>query len=106
VGGWDKNMAEQVWWWWALNSAVRLAERAGEPEVASAWSRRSHQLREFLNRRAWNEDLRAWTDPDKPVAPTRHANLLSIVSALNSPVQTPGAMGVLTDTLSEPLNGP
>ncbi len=106
VGGWDKNMAEQVMWWWALNSAVRLAERVGEPEVASAWSLRADQLREFLNRRAWNEDLRAWTDPDKPVAPTRHANLLSIVSALNSPVQTPGAMGVLTDTLSEPLNSP
>lgn len=106
VEGWDKNMSEQVMWWWAQESAVRLAERMGERAVAGLWSQRADQLKAYLNHQAWDQGIQAWTDPDKTISPTRHGNLLSIVSGLSSPEQINGAIRILTDTLSEPLNSP
>jgi len=47
-----------------------------------------------------------WTDPDKKISPTRHANLLSMVSGLTRPSDREGVMRLLTGDSAEPVNSP
>ena len=106
VPGWDKNMAEQVMWWWGLKSGIRLAECMNDQVAAARWTGMQETLEATLRRKAWDPVAGDWTDPVKQIPPTRHGNLLSMVSGLTQPDQAEGVMRILTDTISEPINSP
>ncbi|MFA5814460.1 MAG: alpha-L-rhamnosidase C-terminal domain-containing protein [Bacteroidales bacterium] len=106
VSGWDKNMAEQVMWYWAQEAGIRLAERMGDEGTIKTWTLRVDALEKYLRKKAWDSELKAWTDPDKKINPTRHANLLSMVSGLSKPDQFDGIMKVLEGSIAEPVNSP
>jgi alpha-L-rhamnosidase len=106
VSGWDKNMAEQVMWWWAQKAGIRLAERMGDQATALKWNARADALEKLLKEKAWDQNLMVWTDPDKLISPTRHANLLSMVSGLTRPSDREGVMRFLSGDSAEPVNSP
>jgi len=76
----DKNTSLQMIWLWAQRAWVRLAERMGDQATAAAWTRRADALEKLLRDRAWDSAKECWSDPDKPVPPSRHAHVLSVVS--------------------------
>jgi len=102
----DKNTSLQMMWLWAQRAGVRLAERVGDSATASAWTRRADALEDLLREKAWDNAAGVWTDPDKPVPPSRHAHVLSMVSGLAKPPQYPGILKVLQGSQAEPLNSP
>lgn len=102
----DKNTSLQMMWLWAQRSGVKLAQRAGDKESVAAWTRRADAMEQRLRDRAWDKDQQCWTDPDKKVAPSRHAQVLSMVSGLTRPEQYPGILKVLKGDQAEPLNSP
>jgi hypothetical protein len=102
----DKNTSLQMMWLWAQRAGVRLAERMGDQATAAAWAGRADALEQLLRDRAWDRTKECWTDPDKPVPPSRHAHVLSVVSGLAKAAEYPGILRVLKGSEAEPLNSP
>ncbi len=102
----DRYMSEQIMWYWAQRSAIRLAKRMEAWDLAGKWQKQADHLAGWLHENAWDEEKEAWTDPVNHSGITRHANLLSMVSRLSKPYQYEGVMNVITGTETEPLNSP
>lgn len=85
----DKMTALQILWYWALRSAVRLAERLHAAEPAECWRRHADILASFLQRNAWDERRQIWMGiPAEPASfPSRHAQFFSVLSGLARPGQ-------------------
>jgi hypothetical protein len=75
----DKNTSLQMMWLWAQRAGVRLAERMGDSVTVADWSRRADALEKLLREQGWDHVAGVWTDPVKPVLPSRHAQVLSLV---------------------------
>jgi len=102
----DKNMSLQVMWLWAQRAGVRLAERMSDSATATAWARRADALENILFEKAWDKRAGAWMDPDKATQPSRHANVLAVVSGLAGRLNTRGILEVLKGRDAEPLSSP
>jgi alpha-L-rhamnosidase len=103
----NKNSALQILWWWAQQSAVKLAGRMGDQATAEKWMARSENLKQQLLARAWSRSRSAWMDDfDHPGNISRHANILAVVSGLATKDQFPGIRNVLRDTTAKPVGTP
>ena len=93
-----KWTALQVMWWWAQRSAIQLAQRMQDAEMAQFWEVSSNTLSKNLYAAAWNTDREAWlSSPDTTGVFTRHPNFLAVVSGLTNPNNAQGIRTLLED---------
>lgn len=103
----SKNSALQMLWWWAQESAVKLADRVGDKATADKWRTKAGQLKVLIKNKLWSNENKAWMDdPYEPKTVSRHANILSVVSGLASPDQYPGITAVLKGKTSIAVGTP
>ena len=78
------NVPLQVLWFWSLQSAAALAERAQQPAAAARWRTRSAALATTLHERGWDAAAKGWKlHLDEAGGPlSRHANVLAVLSGL------------------------
>lgn len=92
----NKNSALQMLWWWAQQSAVKLADRMGDKATADKWRSKADKLKGLIQSKLWSTENAAWMDdPEQPKEISRHANILSVVSGFATPDQYPGIRKVL-----------
>jgi len=103
----NKNTALQILWWWAQQSAKRLAQRMGDKETMRLCSERSSLLKKRLLKDAWNVAKGAWmNDPYHPDTISRHANILAVLSGIADSVQYPQIAKVLKGKEAAPVGTP
>jgi len=103
----EKLTALQVLWWWAQESGARLGRRVGDNAAAAHWQGSADALAETLRARAWDEGAGGWLG--KPVAgspPSRHANLLAVVSGLHRPADDAVVRELLAGSEAPPVGTP
>lgn len=77
------NAPLQMLWFWALRSGVALADRMGRDDEAARWRLRADRLAESLRDRAWDDRAGSWRlFAREGSPPSRHANLLAVLSGL------------------------
>jgi hypothetical protein len=77
----NKNTALQILWWWAQNSAAKLASRMGDTQTMQMYNKKSALLKDQLLKLAWNKQKGAWMDdPYHPQKISRHANIFAVIS--------------------------
>ncbi len=92
----NKNSSLQVLWWWAQQSYADLAKRVGDEHTARAWEATSGSLKKKLFQYGWNEKQGSWMDDIyQPKDPSRHANILAVVSGLSGPEDYGKIAGIL-----------
>lgn len=95
----NKNSTLQILWWWAQQSAIKLAARVNDRETAEAFTKQSGLLQKQLLLNCWNDGKGAWMDdPYLPANISRHANLMAVVSGLAGNSQYPQIEKVLKGT--------
>jgi hypothetical protein len=104
----DKITALQMLWWWALDSAIKLAERLGENEYAEKCRDRADKLAAILHDTAWDRQHKLWMGipGDRSSAPSRHAHFLSVISGLAKSEQTKPIRTNLLGDAVQPVGTP
>ena len=103
----EKWTALQILWWWAQESAARLAERMDDGVTAGRWKESAKRLRENLTRQTWSEAKGYWRSGKNPGAKvTRHPNFLAVVSGLSDMPQPSGILEVLDNDSVLPVGTP
>jgi len=91
------NVPLQTLWYWTLQSAAALADRAQQPASATRWRTRAAALAAVLRERGWDAAAKGWKlHLDEPAGPlSRHANVLAVLSGLATADQFPDIAGHL-----------
>lgn len=102
-----KLTALQILWWWAQSSGADLAARMGDNVAADHWKRNAGLTAKTLQSGAWNQQAGWWRGcPDKASGPSRHANILAIVSGLAQADQYDTIREVLLGAQAKPVGTP
>ena len=82
----NKMVALQVLWWWALDSAISIANRVGCSEKEAKWKLLRDKVRERLVELYWDDSASLWrASSEREDGFSRHACILSVVSGLVEP---------------------
>ncbi|MFA6126271.1 MAG: alpha-L-rhamnosidase C-terminal domain-containing protein [Bacteroidales bacterium] len=94
----EKWTALQILWWWAQQSGAKLADRAGERQLAEYWKNSALSLKGNLKKTSWSDRKQAWlANPEFPEIITRHANFLAVISGIADENQLDGIGKLLSD---------
>jgi len=127
AGDWNDGMnrvgvegkGESVWLGWFLYTALEafspLAERRGENARAAAWRQHAADLRQSLEREAWDGDWyrRGWFDDGTPLGSASNddcridsvAQSWSVISGAADPIRAARAMASMDEHLVDRANG-
>ncbi|MGB8356897.1 MAG: alpha-L-rhamnosidase C-terminal domain-containing protein [Chthoniobacteraceae bacterium] len=90
--------ALQIMWMWAQHSGAKLAEKAGNPQMAARWRERADALAELLKARAWSTTTHAWQEYlESPGTDVPYPNFLAVLSGLARPEEYEGIRRNLTN---------
>lgn len=103
----EKITSLQILWWWAQQSALKLAERAGDKQFISSLENLSDHLKANLYQLAWNKKGNYWQGTPAPGSqPSRHASFLSVISGLAEKSQYEAIRNTLTGKEADPVGTP
>jgi alpha-L-rhamnosidase len=104
----EKWTALQIMWWWAQHSAVLLAERMGDTNIATIWRKKSQNLRTNLYKSVWNEREKVWMSGQKNTSneKTRHPNFLAVIAGIIDKSKCEGIQQLLENDTICPVGTP
>jgi hypothetical protein len=103
----EKATSLQILWWWAQQSALKLAERAGDKQFVSSLGDVSDRLKENIFQQAWNKEGNYWQGAPSPGSrPSRHASFLAVISGLADKSQYASIRNTLTGKEADPVGTP
>lgn len=103
----EKATSLQILWWWAQQSALKLAGRVGDKAFVTSCGDISDRLKENLYQLAWNKEGRYWQGTPSPGSrPSRHAGFLSVISGLADKSEYEAIRNTLTGKEADPVGTP
>lgn len=103
----EKATSLQILWWWAQQSALKLAERVGDKAFITSCGDISDRLKENLYQLAWNKVGRYWQGTPSPGSkPSRHAGFLSVISGLANKTEYEVIRNTLIGKEADPVGTP
>lgn len=104
----DKFTALQVLWWWALDSAKRLAGRMEDNDLSLKFSKQADGLAEVIDNKAWDVERGAFhgIPGESSSLVSRHACFFSVISGLAGQDKFESIKSVLLDDKVMPVGTP
>lgn len=103
----EKATSLQILWWWAQQSALKLAQRVGDKTFISSCGDISDRLKLNIYQQAWNKEGNYWQGaPTAGSKPSRHASFLAVISGLADKSQYEAIKNTLSGKDADPVGTP